>query len=75
MFVPAHLLEAEALPRLLVAIRRSRWVGEITARWPEAERARLLLTLVWLVKMGVALRHAGPSSGRPPAGTHSKTLT
>ncbi len=75
MFVPAHLLEAEALPRLLVAIRRSRWVGEITARWPEAERARLLLTLVWLVKMGVALRHADPSSGRPPAGTQSKTLT
>jgi len=56
MFAPVHLIEPAALPRLLAVLNRAKSVGDVVAEWPDASRNPLLLTLVWLVKMGVA-RH------------------
>ena len=62
-FVPEHLVAAGDLPRLVGQLRRPQTVAEIAARWPESDRSRLLLTLVWLVKLGVAShRPAGPAA-------------
>ncbi|MBT5495633.1 MAG: hypothetical protein HOK54_07820 [Alphaproteobacteria bacterium] len=57
MFLPAHLIELEDLPKLLNVLQRTHQVGDILAQWPDASRDRLTLTLVWLVKMGVARYH------------------
>lgn len=57
LFAPIHLIEIESLPKLLSTLQRTNSVGEILAQWPEESRNALLLTLVWLVKMGVARHH------------------
>jgi glycosyltransferase involved in cell wall biosynthesis len=54
MFLPVHLIELEDLPKLLNILQRAHQVGDILTQWPDASRDRLTLTLVWLVKMGVA---------------------
>ena len=62
MFVPVHLLAPEELPRLLSRLQVTDRVGYVAENWPEADRARVARTLVWLVKMGVA-RHRPASAG------------
>ena len=54
IFLPVHLIELEDLPKLLNVLQKMQRVGDILAQWPDASRDRLTLTLVWLVKMGVA---------------------
>jgi len=56
MFAPVNLITPDELPRLLATLNRTHTVGGTLAEWPEAARSPLLLTLVWLTKMGVA-RH------------------
>ena len=56
MFAPVNLITPDELPRLFTALSRTQTVGRTLAEWPDAARSRLLLTLVWLTKMGVA-RH------------------
>jgi len=64
IFLPVHLIELEDLPKLLNVLQRTRRVGDILARWPDTSRDKLTLTLVWLVKMGVArFRPADKSAG------------
>jgi glycosyltransferase involved in cell wall biosynthesis len=54
MFLPVHLIGLEDLPKLLNILQRTHRVEDVLAQWPNASRVRLTLTLVWLVKMGVA---------------------
>jgi hypothetical protein len=54
IFLPIHLIELEDLPKLLNVLQRAHRVEDILAEWPDTSRDRLTLTLVWLVKMGVA---------------------
>ncbi len=61
MFLPVHLLAAEDLPRLLAALRAPVTVETLRGRWPEAESARVLRTLVWLVKLGIVRHRPAPN--------------
>ena len=56
MFLPVHLIELADLPQLLHVLQRTHRVEDVLAQWPDTSRDKLTLTLVWLVKMGVA-RH------------------
>ena len=54
LFLPVHLIAVESLPALIAQLQQTPRVADVMANWPAAERDRLRLTLVWLVKMGVA---------------------
>lgn len=54
MFLPLHLIELERLPHLLGMLQKPQSVADVLAHWPDTGHDRLQLTLVWLVKMGVA---------------------
>jgi glycosyltransferase involved in cell wall biosynthesis len=54
IFLPVHLIELDDMPKLLNVLRKTHRVKDILEQWPDASWPRLTLTLVWLVKMGVA---------------------
>ncbi len=62
MPVPDLLVAPEELPRLVRVLARDEAgveVGAAIANWPEAERARVLRSMTWLVKLGYARHRPG----------------